>query len=136
MHVVQGNCSTPPPPLSSFGISGPAFQWQAPQCVVVSDHGSLNVQTATWLDALYIRAKPSPVSIYLALTVSAGAVVYGSRLTLQGDGHWNTSSVMVTGGSRAYVEGAGRGRACMNRCCLCETVERVRCSSLNRLTHM
>ena len=106
MHV-QGNCTSPPPPLVTLGLEGPDLQWQSPQCVIVTDHNAFWFFGKVWLDALYIRAKPSAFFYYTALIPVAGSNVYGSRLTLQGDGVWNTSAISAFPTASVYIQGVG-----------------------------
>lgn len=109
---MQGNCTTAPPPLSSFGLSGTALQRRPPQCLIVSDQVGLVLWRTTWLDAIYIRAKPSLHFIYSALELGEGARLYGSRLTLQGDPNWNTTAINApkSRGTKAYIEGVCSSR--------------------------
>ena len=105
MHV-QGNCTTPPPPLATLGLTGPELAWEFPQCVLITDHTPLFIVSKIWLDALYIRAKPSLYYPYHSLCARESSEVYGTRLTLQGAGDWNTTGAVVVGGGHAYIQGA------------------------------
>ena len=103
--IVQGNCTTPPPPRATLGLEGPDLQWQPPQCVIVTDHTSFYFYGKIWLDNLYIRAKPSAYFYFMFLVAQQGSEVYGSGVTLQGDGNYNTTAVWTEEGARVYIEG-------------------------------
>eukprot|EP00892_Ulva_mutabilis_P002840 jgi/Ulvmu1/12557/UM090_0044.1 len=104
---IRGNCSSPPPPLSFFGLSGPELQWMPPQCVIIADHTPLLLFGKVWLDALYTRVKPSafelPVHVHAA---GEAAEVYGTRLTLQGDRLSNSTGIFAQLGGRVYMQGS------------------------------
>lgn len=105
---MQGNCTEPPPPIAELGLSGPPLQWQAPQCLIIADSSLFLVWSRLWLDALYLRARPSRWYLFHFIAAT-GAVstadVYGTRLRFQGDGRWNTTAIDTAAGARVYIQG-------------------------------
>lgn len=109
---VQGNCTQPPPELADVGLSGPAFKWEAPQCVVINDHTIVDVTHRVWLNALLLRARDDIPNTFSFLSVNDGARLYGTRLTLQGNGVGNSSALNVRKDGKAYLEGAAARFPC------------------------
>lgn len=103
---MQGNCTRPPPELAEVGPSGPTVKWQAPQCVVINDHAMIDVTHRVWLNTLLLRARDDIPNTFSFLSVNDGAQLYGTRLTLQGNGVGNSSALNVREDGKAYLESA------------------------------
>lgn len=88
-HRLQGNCTEAPPNLESFGLTGPPFKWEAPQCVIVNDHLVFGVFNILWMDSLLMRATQKPEARMLFVTAFPGSRLFGTRLTFQGSGSGN-----------------------------------------------
>eukprot|EP00892_Ulva_mutabilis_P005772 jgi/Ulvmu1/3567/UM167_0001.1 len=102
---IRGNCQTAPPAASTFGLPAPDFLWTAPQCVIVSDHNFFVAYNPLWLDALHLRRRPSTWYLFHFLDTKADATLYGTGLTIQGNGALNTSVLYGDQGSQAIFQG-------------------------------
>eukprot|EP00892_Ulva_mutabilis_P005913 jgi/Ulvmu1/3694/UM017_0111.1 len=102
---IRGNCTIAPPSAAAFGLFGPDFLWTAPQCVIVSDHDIIWAHRPLWIDALHLRHRPG--SWFRANLVKGEhkAEIYGTRLTFQGSGAYNTTAAAVSLGARALFDG-------------------------------
>lgn len=107
-RTVQGNCTSPPPASSTFGLAGPGFaDWRAPQCVIINDHSLFRAIQPLWMDALYLRLLESRNYRVEALIVREAGELYATRMTIHGPGlpRANTTALFVRDNSKLYVEG-------------------------------
>lgn len=114
---IQGNCATAPPPASAFRLPPPEWLWEAPQCLIVSDGNIFTVDEPLWLDALYLRRRPSTWPLFPFINVERNAELYATGLTIQGNGGLNTSVHYGVEGSKAIYQGAPAALLALTRAC-------------------
>ena len=71
----------------------------------MSDHDIFIAYKPLWLDALYLRRRPSTWHPFFFIQVKRDAELYATRLTIQGNGGLNTSVHRGNTGTGAIYQG-------------------------------
>ena len=74
----------------------------------MSDHNIFDAYEPLWLDALYLRRRPSTWGLFFFIQTTWNAELYATRLTFQGNGGRNTSVYEGRQGSKAIYTGTPR----------------------------
>ena len=71
----------------------------------MNDHNIFIAHEPLWLDALYLRRRPSTWHLFHFIDLKRNAELFATRLTIQGNGGLNTSVHYGDSGSKAIYQG-------------------------------
>ena len=111
MPDVQGNCKSQPS-AAELGLAGTAGlqDWQAGQCVIVTDVRLMSVFQNLWLHGLYIRhhatTRTGTESWSVVWCGSKDCNLWMTDVTIQGDGSKDSGKgALHVSGGQVYAEG-------------------------------
>ena len=81
----------------------------------MNDHKIFDANHPLWLDALYLRRRPSTWLPFFFIDARWNAELYATRVTIQGNGGLNTSVHNGDHGSKAIYQGMPRTLSSLSR---------------------
>ena len=85
----------------------------------MNDHVIFTVDDPLWLDALYLRHRPSSWPFFHFINVQRNAELSATGLTIQGNGGLNTSVHLGDHSSKAIYQGVPWTSCTLPRACTC-----------------